>query len=178
MPYTLAITNPAYALIAGSAWNWGASGSATNGTFSGPVSLVSPWHSQAAVRLTLPLHADMCYRGLHAVSRPLLERVADRSASNFTNFAFYCAALKRHCAQCIYRRLQNGHSDAQFVMLALESEMLWSNIMILSALVQAWQSIAPAASVQGFGANIWTTSPSFAPQVATINGVPCTLRTA
>ena len=56
--------------------------------------------------------------------------------------------------------------------------MLWNNTMILSALVQAWQSIAPAASVQGFGANIWTTSPSFAPQVATINGVPCTLRTA
>ena len=52
------------------------------------------------------------------------------------------------------------------------------DIMTLSASVQAWQSIAPGASIQGFGANIWTTSPSFAPQVATINGVPCTLRTA
>ena len=40
VPYTLAINNPSYALIAGQAWNWGASGSATNGTFSGPVTMV------------------------------------------------------------------------------------------------------------------------------------------
>ena len=40
VPYTLAIYSPSYALIAGQAWNWGASGSATNGTFSGPVSMV------------------------------------------------------------------------------------------------------------------------------------------
>lgn len=40
VPYTLAISSPSYALIAGQAWNWGASGSATNGTFSGPVSMV------------------------------------------------------------------------------------------------------------------------------------------
>ncbi len=40
VPYTLAIYSPSYALIAGSAWNWGASGSANNGTFSGPVSMV------------------------------------------------------------------------------------------------------------------------------------------
>lgn len=40
VPYTLAIYNPTYALIAGQAWNWGVSGSANNGTFSGPLSLV------------------------------------------------------------------------------------------------------------------------------------------
>ncbi len=40
VPYTLAIYSPSYALIAGSAWNWGVSGSANNGTFSGPVSMV------------------------------------------------------------------------------------------------------------------------------------------
>ena len=40
VPYTLSIYSPSYALIAGSAWNWGASGSANNGTFSGPVSMV------------------------------------------------------------------------------------------------------------------------------------------
>ena len=40
VPYTLAIYNPSYALIAGQAWNWGASGSANNGTFSGPVTMV------------------------------------------------------------------------------------------------------------------------------------------
>ena len=40
VPYTLAIYNPSYALIAGQAWNWGASGSATNGTFSGPITMV------------------------------------------------------------------------------------------------------------------------------------------
>lgn len=40
VPYALAIYNPSYALIAGQAWNWGASGSANNGTFSGPVTMV------------------------------------------------------------------------------------------------------------------------------------------
>ena len=52
------------------------------------------------------------------------------------------------------------------------------NVETFSAPVQSWQSIAPGASIQGFGANIWTTSPSFAPQVAAINGVPCTITTA
>ena len=40
VPYTLAVYSPSYTLIAGQGWNWGVSGSATNGTFSGPVSLV------------------------------------------------------------------------------------------------------------------------------------------
>ena len=40
VPYTLAIYNPSYSLVAGSAWNWGATGSATNGTISGAVTLV------------------------------------------------------------------------------------------------------------------------------------------
>ena len=40
-PYTLAIYNPSYALIAGQAWNWGASGSANEGTFSGSVTQVT-----------------------------------------------------------------------------------------------------------------------------------------
>ena len=40
VPYTLSITSPAYSVIAGSAWNWDVSGSATSGTFSGSVSQV------------------------------------------------------------------------------------------------------------------------------------------
>ena len=40
VPYTLAISSPNYALITGSAWNWGASGSANGGTLSGPVTQV------------------------------------------------------------------------------------------------------------------------------------------
>ena len=50
VPYTLAIYNPSYALIAGQAWNWGASGSATNGTFSGSISMVCiPRHPYLSV---------------------------------------------------------------------------------------------------------------------------------
>ena len=40
VPYTFSIYNPSYALIAGQAWNWGASGSSNGGTFSGSVSMV------------------------------------------------------------------------------------------------------------------------------------------
>lgn len=40
-PYTLSIYSPTYALIAGQAWNWGASGSANSGTISGAVSQVN-----------------------------------------------------------------------------------------------------------------------------------------
>ncbi|CAL5222764.1 g5176 [Coccomyxa viridis] len=79
VPYTLAIYSPSYALIAGSAWNWGVSGSANNGTFSGPVSM-------------------------------------------------------------------------------------------------SWQNIAPGASLQGLGANIWATTPQLAPQAASVNGVACQLK--
>jgi hypothetical protein len=43
VPYTVAITNPSYALINGasSAWNWDVSGPASDGTFSGLVTEVS-----------------------------------------------------------------------------------------------------------------------------------------
>ena len=40
MPYTVSIYNPSYATIAGSAWNWGASGAANNGVISGPLTAV------------------------------------------------------------------------------------------------------------------------------------------
>ena len=39
VPYTLAIHSPSYVLVQNS-WNWGVSGSANDGTFSGAVSLV------------------------------------------------------------------------------------------------------------------------------------------
>ena len=39
IPYTLAISNPSYVLVQNS-WNWGVSGSANSGTFSGAVSMV------------------------------------------------------------------------------------------------------------------------------------------
>ena len=41
VPYTVSISNPSYATIAGSAWNWGASGAANNGVISGPLTAVS-----------------------------------------------------------------------------------------------------------------------------------------
>lgn len=39
VPYTLAINSPTYVLVLNS-WNWGISGSADKGTFSGPVTMV------------------------------------------------------------------------------------------------------------------------------------------
>ena len=39
IPYTLAIHSPTYVLVQNS-WNWGVSGSANDGTFSGAVSMV------------------------------------------------------------------------------------------------------------------------------------------
>ncbi len=39
IPYTLAIYNPSYVLVQNS-WNWGVSGSANSGTFSGDISMV------------------------------------------------------------------------------------------------------------------------------------------
>ena len=50
MPYTVSISNPSYATIAGSAWNWGASGAANNGVISGPLTAVS-------INLALPLQS-------------------------------------------------------------------------------------------------------------------------
>ena len=41
---------------------------------------------------------------------------------------------------------------------------------------QNWQNIAPGASLQGLGANIWATTPSLAPQSASVDGVPCQLK--
>ncbi|CAL5222763.1 g5175 [Coccomyxa viridis] len=80
VPYTLAIHSPSYVLVQNS-WNWGVSGSANDGTFSGAVSL-------------------------------------------------------------------------------------------------GWQNAAPGATVQALGANIWSSSNDFAPKSATVNGVPCQLKSA
>ena len=46
----------------------------------------------------------------------------------------------------------------------------------VSLSVQNWQNIAPGASLQGLGANIWATTPSLAPQSASVDGVPCQLK--
>ena len=70
VPYTLAIYSPSYALIAGQAWNWGVSGSATNGTFSGPVSMV---RAEAVLLFmnaySVPSACMRCQRSAPAVRR-------------------------------------------------------------------------------------------------------------
>ncbi len=42
--------------------------------------------------------------------------------------------------------------------------------------MQTWQNIAPGASLQGLGANIWATTPQLAPQAASVNGIACQLK--
>ena len=42
--------------------------------------------------------------------------------------------------------------------------------------MQSWQNVAPGASLQGLGANIWATTNDLAPKAASVNGVACQLK--
>ena len=79
VPYTLAIYSPNYALITGSAWNWGASGSANGGTLSGPVTQVTPHISS---------YADSVHCALFPPTKAL-ERV--RVAASMRTHTYMCA---------------------------------------------------------------------------------------
>ncbi len=62
VPYTLSIYSPAYSVISGSAWNWGATGSATAGTFSGPVTQARA-HARGSRTLSASMQQSACFTG-------------------------------------------------------------------------------------------------------------------
>ena len=50
----------------------------------------------------------------------------------------------------------------------------FANVLITA--LQNWQNVAPGASLQGLGANIWGTMGDLTPKSASINGVACLLK--
>ena len=82
VPYTVSISNPSYATIAGSAWNWGASGAANNGVISGPLTAVSINLAMPLLSTIAPLQHTMHHHALKPWGVRASIRMADDRDAN------------------------------------------------------------------------------------------------